>query len=325
MALTRRVGRDPQTLAFPLQCRIVASLVGHAVKLAHLAGKPRNAVEERLVILAPALLGLAFLLVLLVIYAVLCAIGRTPEVPGVDRRKFSEILGPFMTRYILWVIRPVERLFVVSGLSPNVITFVSLALCGASGWAIAEGHLASGAWLYALAGITDILDGRLARATGKQTKAGALFDSVSDRWGELGVFTGCAWYLRDSTWLLAVMLAIAGSMMVSYTRARGEGLGLSLDGGMMQRAERILVVGVGCMVAAWFAAAPSQADYASPALGAALIICGGLSALTAIGRLIEGYRILAAREAKAEPQVAVVEVKPREAANPMRITGEHTA
>ncbi len=288
--------------------------------------------EERLVILAPALLGIAFMFLMFGIYSVLCLLGKTPDIPGVDRRKFTEILGPHVVRYMLWLIRPLERLFVASGLSPNLVTFVSLLFCAASGWTIAEGHLASGAWLYAGAGITDILDGRLARATGRQSKAGALFDSVADRWGELAVFTGCAWYLRDSGWLLAVMLAIAGSMMVSYTRARGEGLGLSLDGGMMQRAERIILVAWGCMAAAWFAASPSQHDYVFPVLGVALILCGGLSALTAIGRWIQGYRILAERE-RAERRI-VVEAAPaaaqrasREApaANPMRITGEHTA
>jgi CDP-diacylglycerol--glycerol-3-phosphate 3-phosphatidyltransferase len=276
---------------------------------------------ERLYILAPALLGVAFLVALLLVYTVLVVSGRTPEIQGVDRRKFTEILGPFIVRYILWVIRPVERFFVVTGVSPNFVTAISFLLCAGSGYAIAMGHLASGAWLYALAGVTDILDGRLARALNRQTKAGAFLDSVSDRWGELAVFTGCAWYLRDGGWLMAVMGAIAGSMMVSYTRARGEGLGLKLDGGMMQRAERILVVAIGSMVAAWFLADPEQTRYAAPALGAALILCGALSSFTAIGRWIEGYRKLAATEEK-KPAPAP-EAQP--APNPMRRTGEHAA
>lgn len=275
---------------------------------------------DRLYILAPALLGITFVLVMFGVYCVLCAVGRTPDVPGVDRRRFTEILGPFVVRYMLWLIGPIERAFVATGVSPNFVTFVSMALCAASGWAIAVGHLAVGAWLYALAGVTDILDGRLARALGRQTRAGAFLDSVSDRWGELAVFSGCAWYLRDGGWLMTVMLGIAGSMMVSYTRARGEGLGLALDGGMMQRAERIIVVALGAMVAAWFATAPSQHVYAAPALGIALILCGGLSAATAIGRWIEGYRTLRAQEAPPS-------LPPEKAASPapIRVRGEHTA
>ena len=82
--------------------------------------------------------------------------------------------------------------------------------------------------------------------------AGALFDSVSDRWGELFVFAGYVWFLHDSPWLLAVMAAIGGSMMVSYTRARAEGLGVELAGGVMQRAERIVLVAGGTLIAAWY-------------------------------------------------------------------------
>jgi phosphatidylglycerophosphate synthase len=277
---------------------------------------------ERLYILAPALIGFAFLVGMLAVYSILCALGKTPEITGVDRRKFSEILGPHLVRYMLWLIRPVERGLVVAGVSPNLITFVSLALCGFGGYAIAIGHLASGAWLYGFAGITDILDGRLARATGRQSKAGALFDSVADRWGELALLSGAVWYLRDDGWMLSALLAIAGSMMVSYTRARGEGLGLSLDGGMMQRAERIIVVGLGTLLASWFAADPDQMYLAAPTLGTALIICGGLSALTAMGRWIEGYRKLA--ELEVAPSKVKVE-KEAPAPNPMRRTGEHPA
>ena len=232
----------------------------------------------RLSILAPAIAGLAFVLVMFGVYSILCAVGRTPDIKGVDRRRFTEILGPHLVRYMLWLIRPVERVVVAGGISPNVITSLSLLLCIASGVTIAQGHLATGAWLYAFGGVTDILDGRIARATNRQSKAGALFDSVSDRWGELAVLTGCAWYLHEDAWLFTAMLAIAGSVMVSYTRARGEGLGVNLDGGMMQRAERIIVV----------------------SLGAALVLCGAFASVTAIGRWIEGYRLLAEREAEAE-------------------------
>lgn len=291
---------------------------------------------DRLTILAPALLGIAFLIAMFGVYSLLCLLGKTPKVTGLERRRFSEMFGPFIVRYALWLISPIERALIALGVTPNIITFVSLGMCAGSGYAIAEGHLATGAWLYAFAGITDILDGRLARATGKQTSAGALFDSVADRWGELAVLGGCAWYLRHDGWMLAALGAIAGSMMVSYTRARGEGLGIKLDGGMMQRAERMFVVGVGAMLGAWFAAVPAQTQYAAPSLGTALIVCGSLASITAVGRWLEGYRLLLAKEAGDKP--ARDELRERREArgpaenpmritaeNPMRITGEHTA
>src|SRR5579862_1197676 len=188
------------------------------------------------------------------VYCVLCATGHTPVIAGVDRRRFTDLFGPFLTRYILWLIRPIERALLAADVSPNTLTCLSLTGCGVAGVLIATNHLA--------------------RATGKQSVAGALFDSVADRWGEIFVFSGCAWYLRDSLWLLSVMGALGGSMMVSYTRARGEGLGLKLDGGTMQRAERIVLVSLGTLVAAWLEAAPSSDPWGEPALGIALCTVG---------------------------------------------------
>ena len=288
---------------------------------------------ERLVILAPALVGVAFFVALFLVYCGLCAVGRTPDIAGVDRRRFTDLFGPFLTRFVLWVIGPAERMLIATGISPNALTCMSLAACGAAGAAIASEHLASAAWLYVLAGLLDILDGRLARATGRSTIAGALIDSVADRWGEIFVFTGCAWYLHESPWMLTVMAALGGSMMVSYTRARGEGLGLRLDGGTMQRAERIVLVTLGILVAAWLEAAASTSAYGEPALGVALCAVGLASSITAVGRWIAGYRLLLARE-HAPSRTSVVPLRPRvePAAAPapaakasIRISSEHTA
>ena len=73
--------------------------------------------------------------------------------------------------------------------------------------------------------------------------------------------------------MLAVIAAIGASMMVSYTRARAEGLGIQLSGGMMQRAERILLVTGGALLAAWFAADPDSAAWAAPILGGTMLLC----------------------------------------------------
>ncbi|HEX2687677.1 MAG TPA: CDP-alcohol phosphatidyltransferase family protein, partial [Kofleriaceae bacterium] len=157
-----------------------------------------------------------------IVYCVLCATGRAPAIHNV---KHNQLFGPFFARFLVWLIGPIERLL-LGRVSPNVITASSLLLCGITGAAVALGHLPGAVWLYVFAGIFDVLDGRLARLANRQTPAGALFDSVSDRWGELLVFTGYLWFLNDSPWLLTVMSAIGGSVMVSYTRARAEGLGI---------------------------------------------------------------------------------------------------
>jgi phosphatidylglycerophosphate synthase len=281
---------------------------------------------ERLSILTPAILGVAFFLAAFGVYCVRCWMGRAPRVGKV---KTNEVFGPFLTRFIVWLLGPIERALVASRVSPNVITALSLAACAGAGVAIELGHLATGAWLYVGGGILDLLDGRLARALNVQTQAGALFDSVADRWAELAFFTGLAWYLRDGAWLFAVMGAAGGSFMVSYTRARGEGLGVELKVGAMQRAERIVLVSIGTLIAAWMAAAPETAQYAAPAAGISLAVCGVLSAWTAMGRWVEGYRALVAKEPRKEVRAERTVERPRRtgeaegaAEAAMRITGE---
>jgi CDP-diacylglycerol---glycerol-3-phosphate 3-phosphatidyltransferase len=251
---------------------------------------------DRIYLLAPALLLLATMSIAFVVYCGLCASGRAPEIHG--SAKHNQILGPFMARYLVWLIGPVERLL-VGRVSPNLITALSLVMCAWSGVEAGLGALGGAAWIYALAGIFDVLDGRIARLTNHQTRSGALFDSVSDRWGELFVFSGYAWYLRDTPWLLAVMGAIGSSMMVSYTRARAEGLGIELSGGMMQRAERILLVTSGSLIAAWCAADPSTAWLTAPILGGTMAVCALGSTATALSRWIIAFRELARRDAAA--------------------------
>lgn len=247
----------------------------------------------RFYLLAPALALAVTFVVAFIVYAALVAMGRPPAVRAV---KHNELFGPFFASFLVWVISPFERLL-VGRVSPNTITAASLAMCAITGFAAALGHLPGAVWLYAFAGILDVLDGRLARHAGKQTAAGALFDSVSDRWGELFVFAGYGWLLHDSPWILAVFAAIGGSTMVSYTRARAEGLGLSVAGGLMQRAERIVLVAGGTLLAAWYGI--DDPDTAATILGATMLLCGVASTGTAINRWITAYRQLAARAAAA--------------------------
>lgn len=248
---------------------------------------------ERLYLLAPVLSLLAITLGGLLVFGTMTALGRQPQVRGA---KYNELFGEFFGRWLVWMLTPVERLL-VGRVSANAITSMSLLLCIVAGVGAATGHLVVATWTYITAGILDALDGRIARLSGEQSKAGALFDSVSDRWGELATFTGYVWFLRESPWLLAAMGAIGGSMMVSYTRARAEGLGVDLKGGMMQRAERMVLVCLGTLIAAWFA---TVGDFATavPIIGVTLGICAVASTATAMSRWIQAYRLLASRAAK---------------------------
>jgi phosphatidylglycerophosphate synthase len=162
----------------------------------------------------------------------------------VASRPASKLLGRYLRHYIMWVLGPWERGLVRWRVTPNALTFASFVVACASAIFFALGNFGAGGWLYLLTGILDILDGRIARATGMVTKGGAFFDSVMDRYAELVVFGGLAVYYRHSWALYITLLASLGSVMVSYTRARGEALGVEVNIGTMQRPERLFYLGV---------------------------------------------------------------------------------
>lgn len=228
---------------------------------------------------APSSLMLA-MLVALIVFWIRTARGAAATHPV----KHNEVFGPFLARYVAWLLRPIERAF-DGRVTPNTVTAFSLLCFVVGGIVTAVGHLGSAVMLFAIGGVLDILDGRLARLRGEQSKAGALFDSVADRWADLAMFTGFAWLLRDTAWLLAVIGAMSGSLMVSYTRARAEGLGIDLSGGMMQRAERVVLVCAGAFIAGW-----SGGSFVI--LGVVMSLCAFFTLVTAIGRFVRAYRAL---------------------------------
>jgi phosphatidylglycerophosphate synthase len=249
--------------------------------------------DQQIAVLVPALIPLGFFAGGLVLYSVLCLVGRRPALT--EKRERGNFFD-FFIHYFVWVIGPIERFVVALRLTPNQVTLTALICCAAAAVSIGTGHMATAGWLYVCAGMLDVLDGRVARATNRASKAGAFLDSVTDRWGELLVFTGFAWFLRDSYWLLAVMLAATGSVMVSYARARAEGLGIDLTDGIMQRSERMTIVSIGTLITAWFNAAPDTRHYGVHVMGVALLLCGVGATGTAISRFVQGYRRLAALE-----------------------------
>jgi CDP-diacylglycerol--glycerol-3-phosphate 3-phosphatidyltransferase len=144
------------------------------------------------------------------------------------------------------------------GFSPNALTIVGSLLTASVGLLIAQGwFLAAGICLW-LFSATDTLDGALARATNRVSIFGAFLDSVCDRYAEAAVFFGLAWWYQSSGSSLGVALAylaVIGSLMVSYTRARAEGVGLeAADVGWFQRPERIVLLGVGLLAASFLPA-----------------------------------------------------------------------
>lgn len=138
------------------------------------------------------------------------------------------------------------RLFLRFNLNPNFLTTVALFISIFAGYFFAIGKFITGGILTLLSGIFDTIDGKIARMTNRVTKFGALYDSTLDRYAEVIVFFGIGVYLIKYGFYItsvAAVFAIGGSMMVSYIRARAEGLGFECNIGWMRRAERIVLLG----------------------------------------------------------------------------------
>lgn len=158
------------------------------------------------------------------------------------------------------VIQPFIEFLSRAGVTPNAITVAGFVInIGATimfvyGTNAARGDLRYVTWggcIILLAGLFDMMDGRLARVSKQESRFGALFDSVLDRYSELVMFLGICYYLVAQQYFLSSLfafIAMIGSVMVSYVRARAEGLGIECKGGLMQRPERVLLVGIAAIL-----------------------------------------------------------------------------
>ncbi|MBN2410510.1 CDP-alcohol phosphatidyltransferase family protein [candidate division KSB1 bacterium] len=178
-------------------------------------------------------------------------------------------------------IKPLVDFMIRFKISPNFYTTVSLLLCAISGYQFGKGSLRLAAFLLLLGGLFDVFDGAVARATNRVTKFGALYDSTLDRYAEFMVFFGiCFYFLKrylggyELGLLISmfVVIGIFGSLMVSYVRARAEGLGFECKVGLMQRPERIVLIGVCALISEF-------------ALILAIFVIAVFANLTAIQRL----------------------------------------
>lgn len=166
----------------------------------------------------------------------------------------------FLQKVIYYLINPLIKGMIKIGITPNFITTTGFIL----------NLFATGLMIYAaiydpsntsiigyaggvivFAGLFDMMDGRLARLGNMQSTFGALWDSTLDRYSELFTLFGILFYLLANQWIwsgIITFLAIIGSIMVSYVRARGEGLGIDVKVGFMQRPERVVVTTIGSIV-----------------------------------------------------------------------------
>jgi CDP-diacylglycerol--glycerol-3-phosphate 3-phosphatidyltransferase len=145
---------------------------------------------------------------------------------------------------------PIVQVIRKSKVTPDSLTWIGLLINIAAGAIIAYNHLIIGGVLVLVSGLFDILDGALARSTNKTTRFGALLDSTFDRLSEAAIFVGLLiLYLGKGEVLMPtlVSLAMVGSFVTSYVRARAEGLGLDCQTGLFTRAERVIILVLGLM------------------------------------------------------------------------------
>jgi CDP-diacylglycerol--glycerol-3-phosphate 3-phosphatidyltransferase len=158
----------------------------------------------------------------------------------------------FTQKFQAWVRKWAERLVSVfrdSPVTPNTLTLFGLVITAAGAAVLALGHLGIAGVILLFAGLFDILDGALARASGKVYKYGAFLDSTVDRYSEGLIYLGLLIFFRGRTLqTVLVLLALAGSFLVSYVRARAQSLGFKCDVGVLARPERVVIIVAGLLL-----------------------------------------------------------------------------
>ena len=168
---------------------------------------------------------------------------------GTNRRIIPESLQKRCVK----IIAPLFNYFAKLGLSPNVFTAAGVIITTLAALAFILGYIRIGGLLVLLGGLCDMFDGGVARSANKATRFGALFDSALDRYSEFALFFGIGGHfvmINDYHTSIVIFIALCGSIMVSYCRARAENLGFNTANGIMQRPERIVLLGFGAIIRA---------------------------------------------------------------------------
>lgn len=184
---------------------------------------------------------------------------------------------------------PTVRILAKLGLSPNWISLIGLIVAGVSAYLLSEGLFWMGGLVLLVSGLFDLLDGALARYTGRDSPFGALFDSTLDRFAEAIIMLGVLVYYQNigsSIGVILCYIALVGSVMVSYLRARSEGLGVECKVGILTRPERISALCLAFILAHWW----------EDAIFITLVTICVLTFVTSCQRLVHVYTVLGENE-----------------------------
>ena len=205
------------------------------------------------------------------------------------------------------LINPLVHGMIKIGITPNFVTTTGLVMnivvaciflyAGIEGEQGDFYYVGLGGGIILFAGLFDMMDGQVARIGKMSSTFGALYDSVLDRYSELIVFFGICFYLINQGYIISsiiAFMALIGSLMVSYVRARAEGLGLECKVGFMQRPERVVLTGVGALCCGIFAPMVKESEAFDPILILVipLLFVAVFSNITAFGRLNHCRKLL---------------------------------
>ena len=190
------------------------------------------------------------------------------------------------------IIDPLTRFLINKGVHPNLITTSGFVITVFAGFLYGADHVRTAGFFVLLGGAHDIFDGQVARESGLQSKFGTFYDSVLDRISEVAIYIGLIslynqyeMSLLNIGMIYLIALAMAGSLMISYTRAKAETLGLDCSIGLMQRAERIVLLGLGSLV--------FGLSWDGLVISGIIVIFAVLTNATAIRRIIWVYKQVA--------------------------------
>ena len=192
---------------------------------------------------------------------------------------------------VLGIADRISLLFVRLRVTPNTLTVLGLLAGAAAGVFYGLERPGTAAAFLILCGFFDIIDGKVAANANRKSLFGAIFDSSLDRYSEFFIDMGLAYHFRQGWGIWLIFFAFLGSTMVSYTRARAEGLGIPCAVGIMQRAERILLLFGGTLVGVIF-------KVFNPAVLAVMAFIAIVSNITALQRLFHVKRYERSRESK---------------------------
>lgn len=217
-----------------------------------------------------------------------------------SRVRGSALLGSTIRGWHDENLHPFEELLVRRRVSASFLSYLQLGVAVLIGIAYAEGLIFVAGWLVITAGSLDILDGRVARRTDGGSRQGAFLDSVIDRYVDALGLLGLAAFYANSWMLWVVLFSLVGGLMVSYTRARAEGLGARCEIGLLQRPERYVLLGLGSIFGSLVQHMTGWRLWGQPygLLVVTLVLLAVLSNATAIQRARHVMRVL--REAPRE-------------------------